>query len=71
VTGTGGDIDKDDVESPSWGAHLGAGLDLSIFYLDLVYEWSLTNVQKDVDAIDFGKHRSFYITAGIWLYKIK
>lgn len=71
VTGTGDDIDKDDVESPSWGTHLGAGLDFSIFYLDLVYEWSLTNVQKDIDLIDFGKHRSFYITAGIWLYKNK
>lgn len=71
VTGTGDDIDKDAIESPSWGAHLGAGLDLSIFYLDLVYEWSLTNVQKDIDLIDFGKHRSFYITAGIWLNKNK
>jgi len=71
VTGTGDDIDKDDVESPSWGAHLGAGVDFWILYADLVYEWSLTNVQKDINAIDFGKHRSFYVTVGVWLYKNK
>jgi len=69
VTGTGDDIEKDDVESPSWGTFVGAGVDFWILYMDLSYEWSLTNIQKDVSSIDLGKHRSFYVTVGIWLGK--
>ena len=66
VTGTSSDLlDKDDIESPQWGVHAGVGLDIAIVYLDWSYQWSLTNVQTDIDQIDLGKTRGFFLTAGI------
>lgn len=67
VTGTSDDIDKDSIEKTSWGVFAGAGVDVWILFLDLSYEWSLTDVSKDVQAIDVGKQRSFYANAGIRL----
>jgi hypothetical protein len=37
-----------------------------MFYLDLQYEWSLSNVSK-LSTVDVGKSRSFYAVAGIRL----
>lgn len=66
VTGTNSDfLDKDDVESPQWGVHAGAGLDIAIFYLDASYQWSLSNIQTDINQIDLGKTKGFFLTAGI------
>lgn len=66
VTGTNSDfLDKDDVESPQWGVHGGAGLDIAIFYLDASYQWSLSNIQTDINQIDLGKTKGFFLTAGI------
>ncbi|MBN3584781.1 outer membrane beta-barrel protein [Algoriphagus aestuarii] len=66
VTGTSDEfLDKDLVESPQWGVFAGAGLDIAIFYLDASYQWSLTNVQKDIDQIDLGKSKGFFLTAGL------
>jgi hypothetical protein len=66
VTGTNSDfIDKDEIESPQWGVFAGLGLDIAIFYLDASYQWSLTNVQKDIDQIDLGKSRGIFLTAGL------
>jgi Outer membrane protein beta-barrel domain len=65
LTSVGGDLDKDDFEKSNFGVFAGAGLDFWKLYLDLSYEWSLTNVQKDVSLIDVGKTRSLFITAGL------
>jgi Outer membrane protein beta-barrel domain len=65
VTNVSDDVDEDEIEKTNFGVFAGAGLDFWKLYLDLSYEWSLTNVQKDVSAIDFGKSRSLYITAGL------
>ncbi len=65
VTGASDGLNKDDIESPQWGVFAGAGLDLTIFYLDLSYQWSLNNLQTDVSQIDLGKSRSFFLTAGL------
>ncbi len=65
VTSVGDDIDKDDVNTAQWGTFVGAGLDIWKIFVDLSYEWSLTNIQKDVSAIDFGKTRTIFINAGI------
>jgi hypothetical protein len=65
VTSVGDDIDKADVNTAQWGVFAGAGIDIWKIFLDLSYEWSLTNVQKDVSLIDFGKTRSLFINAGI------
>lgn len=61
-----GPLSKDDFESPTWGLFAGAGLDIWILFLDLQYEWSLTDVSGFTD-FDVGKTRSFFINTGIRL----
>jgi hypothetical protein len=58
-------LEIDDFKKAQWGLYAGAGLDISILFLDLQYEWSLTNVQEDVSAINVGKSRSFFVNLGI------
>jgi len=60
-------IDKDALKNAMWGVYAGAGLDISIFFLDASYEWSLTNISDDLDNIDVGKNRSIFIQAGLRL----
>ena len=55
---------KDDFKSPTWGVYAGAGLDIWILFLDLKYEWSLTDVSS-ITEFDIGKHRSFYANLGV------
>ncbi|QCK16579.1 outer membrane beta-barrel protein [Mangrovivirga cuniculi] len=57
-------FDKDDFTNPTGGVHLGAGVDIAIFYLDLSWEWSVSDV-SDLDELDIGKRRSFFLTAGL------
>jgi hypothetical protein len=59
--------DKSAYSSPAWGVFAGAGVDFLIFFVDLKYEWSLTNVQKDISQIDLGKSRSFFANVGVKL----
>lgn len=65
LTGTKGEINKDDLKNASFGAFAGAGVDIWKLFLDLSYEWSLTNIQKDIENIDVGKTRTVFINAGI------
>ncbi len=65
LTGVSDNLDKDDFEKTNFGVFAGAGLDIWKLYLDLSYEWSLSNLQKDVSAIDVGRTRSLFINAGI------
>ncbi len=65
LTGVGEDLDKDDFEKTNFGVFAGAGIDFWKLFLDLSYEWSLTNVQSDVSQIDIGKARSLFLTAGL------
>lgn len=60
-------IDKDALKNAQWGVHAGAGLDISLFFLDASYEWSLTNISDDVDNVDVGKTRAIFIQAGLRL----
>jgi hypothetical protein len=60
-------IDKDALKNAMWGVHAGAGLDISLFFLDASYEWSLTNLSDDLDNVDVGKNRSIFVQAGIRL----
>jgi len=59
-------LSKDDFTSPAWGLLVGAGLDILMFYADLQYEWSLSNVST-LSSVDIGKSRSLFATAGIRL----
>lgn len=67
ITSVGDDIDEDEINKTNWGVFAGAGLDFSIIFVEAAYEWSVTNVQKDVSLVDVGKSRSFYVTAGLRL----
>ncbi|PVD52749.1 hypothetical protein DC498_07400 [Terrimonas sp.] len=59
------DLRKDDFKNAAFGVFAGAGLDITIVFVEAKYEWSLTNVQKDISQIDVGKSRSVFINAGI------
>ena len=59
-------LSKADFKSPAWGVFAGAGADLFIFYLDLKYEWSVTDVSK-LSTVDIGQSRSFFLTACVRL----
>jgi len=58
-------INKDQMNTTQWGLFAGAGIDFWKVFLDLSYEWSLTNIQKDVSQIEYGKTRTLFVTAGI------
>lgn len=63
VTGVSGDdISKDNQNSPQWGVFAGAGVDVLFLYLDLSYEWSLSEASS---VIADGKARTFIGTVGI------
>ncbi len=58
------DLSKEDFNSPSWGVFAGAGVDIWILFVDLKYEWSLTDVTSVTD-FNVGQYRSFYANAGV------
>jgi Outer membrane protein beta-barrel domain len=57
--------DKSDYKSTAWGLFAGAGVDISLVFLDLSYEWSLTDVADDLSSAEIGKSRSLFVNAGI------
>jgi hypothetical protein len=58
------DLTKDDFNKASWGVFLGAGLDFSILFLDVKYEWALTDVSS---SFNIGKATTLFINAGVRL----
>lgn len=58
------DIPKDDFTSLSWGVFLGAGVDISMFFVDVKYEWSLSDVSSVTD-FDLGKSKTLFINGGV------
>jgi hypothetical protein len=65
LTGVSDGLNKSDFNSPEWGVFAGVGADIAIFFIDASYQWSVTNVQSNVSAIDFGKTNGFFLTAGL------
>jgi hypothetical protein len=65
VIDTGDNINKDDINSPAWGVFAGAGLDIWILFVDVSYEWSVTDVQTSFTNIDFGKTNGLFANAGV------
>lgn len=53
-----------DINKTNWGLFAGAGVDIWKLFLDVSYEWSLSELSKDVDNIEIGKTRSLYVNAG-------
>ena len=60
------ELTKDDFNKAAWGVFLGAGLDFSILFLDIQYEWSLTDVSS-VTTVNVGKSKSLFVNAGVRL----
>ena len=60
------ELTEDDFNKASWGVFLGAGLDFSILFLDVKYEWSLTDVSS-VTSFNVGKSKSLFVNAGVRL----
>lgn len=56
-------LSKENFKDVNWGVQAGAGVNLTIFYLDLSYEWGLNEFLKD--RTEKVKLQGFYITAGI------
>lgn len=64
LTGTE-NIQKDSLNSAQWGVFAGGGIDFRRLFLDVSYEWSLTDISKDNNTADVGQTRSVFIQAGI------
>lgn len=58
-------LNKDDFRTASWGTYLGLGVDFTFLFAEASYEWSLSNIQKNIDDIDVGKSRSLFVHAGV------
>ncbi len=58
------DFSTDDFKTAQYGVFLGLGADISLFFVDVKYEWSLTDVTSVTD-FNLGKARSLYINAGV------
>lgn len=67
ITSVGDGIDKSMLNTTNYGLFAGAGIDIFKLFIDASYEWSLTNIQKDLSSIDVGKSRSFFLSAGLRL----
>jgi hypothetical protein len=64
ITNTSENLDNADINKTNFGVFAGAGLDVWKLFLDVSYEWSLTNLQENVSAIEVGKTNSLYLNAG-------
>jgi hypothetical protein len=59
-------LEKDDLESTTWGAVVGAGVDLALFSFDASYEFGLSNAFKTPEGGDT-KQNVFRLSAGLRL----
>lgn len=60
------ELTKDDFNKASWGVFFGAGLDFSILFVDVKYEWALTDVSS-ISSFNVGKAKTLFINAGVRL----
>lgn len=65
VTSKKGFPTNEEINNAAFGLFAGLGVDISIIFVEASYEWSLTNIQKDVSQIDVGKSRSVFVHAGV------
>jgi len=65
VTDTSDDININNINSPAWGLFAGAGLDIWFLFVDVSYEWSVTDIQTSFTNIEFGKTNGLFANAGI------
>jgi hypothetical protein len=56
---------SDDIQSTNWGVFAGTGLNLSIVFIDMAYEWSVNDISTQFATIDFGRTNGFFAQAGL------
>jgi opacity protein-like surface antigen len=64
ITNASDNIDDDNLNKTNFGVFAGAGVDIWKIFVDLSYEWSLTNLQENVSSIEVGKTNSLFLNAG-------
>ena len=64
ITSVSDNLNNADINKTNFGVFAGAGLDIWKIFVDLSYEWSLTNIQENVSAIEVGKTNSLFLNAG-------
>ena len=65
IVGSTNNISKDALNNATFGAFAGGGLDIWKVFCDVAYEWSLSNIQKDITTINVGKSRSLFVSVGL------
>ena len=65
ITDTSDDLRDDDINKTQWGVFAGAGLDFWILFLDVSYEWSVTNLEDNISQVNLGKTNGLFATAGL------
>jgi len=58
-------ISGDDFKDAGWAVFAGAGANIAMLFVDLQYEWSLSDITKT--NVDVGKSNSIFINVGIRL----
>ena len=57
--------EKSDYKSTTWGLFAGLGLDVAFLFLDVKYEWSLTNAQTNPTVVNIGEPMILFINLGV------
>jgi hypothetical protein len=54
-----------DINKANWGLFAGAGVDIWKFFVDVSYEWSLSEVSTNLSNAQIGATRSLFINGGL------
>jgi hypothetical protein len=65
ITSDQSSINKDDFNKFIWSGNGGIGVDLLFLFADAGYEFGLTEVFKDTNALGKSKNNGFWINAGL------
>lgn len=58
-------FDKDDIKNFVWGWNVGAGVDIAFLFVDIGYQFGLSEILDDVEASP--KNNLFYVNGGLSL----
>jgi hypothetical protein len=54
-----------DLNKANWGLFAGAGIDIWKIFVDVSYEWSLSELSTNVNNAQIGATRSLFINGGL------
>lgn len=64
ITSVSENLENADLNKSNFGVFAGVGFDIWKVFVDVSYEWSLTNIQENVSTIEVGKTNSLFLNAG-------